>query len=216
MTVVHYIASEEPGVGGHDPEKRRQVLAGAREVFLARGFDAASMGDIARAAGVSKGTLYVYFGSKQDLFAALVHEECAQTAERTLVLGTGDGDLRAELITAGRSYIEAMIRPEHIATVRIVIAVGEKFPEISKAFLKAGLEAGVQRLSVLAGSQDRARRARDRGSRAGGVAIPDRLPCADRHAHIVRRRAGAARPVRRPCGGAHGRRSSCAPSRRRI
>lgn len=147
MTVVHYIASEEPGVGGHDPEKRRQVLAGAREVFLARGFDAASMGDIARAAGVSKGTLYVYFGSKQDLFAALVHEECAQTAERTLVLGTGDGDLKAALITAGRSYIEAMIRPEHIATVRIVIAVGEKFPEISKAFLSAGLEAGVQRLS---------------------------------------------------------------------
>lgn len=147
MTVVQYIATEEQGAGGHDPEKRRQVLAGAREVFLARGFDAASMGDIARTAGVSKGTLYVYFGSKQDLFAALVHEECAQTAERTLELGTGDGDLRAELITAGRSYIAAMIRPEHIATVRIVIAVGEKFPDISKAFLKAGLEAGVQRLS---------------------------------------------------------------------
>jgi AcrR family transcriptional regulator len=39
--------------------KRRQIIAGARAIFFAQGFDAASMGDIARAAGVSKGTLYI-------------------------------------------------------------------------------------------------------------------------------------------------------------
>jgi AcrR family transcriptional regulator len=39
-------------------------MNGAREVFLAQGFDAASMGEIARKAGVSKGTLYFYFDSK--------------------------------------------------------------------------------------------------------------------------------------------------------
>ena len=47
---------------------------GAREIFLARGFDAASMSDIAKAAGVSKGTLYVYFKNKEELFAAIVQE----------------------------------------------------------------------------------------------------------------------------------------------
>ena len=41
--------------------KRRQIMEGARTVFLAAGFDGASMNDIARVAGVSKGTLYVYF-----------------------------------------------------------------------------------------------------------------------------------------------------------
>ena len=41
--------------------KRRQVMEGARTIFLSEGFDGASMNDIARAAGVSKGTLYVYF-----------------------------------------------------------------------------------------------------------------------------------------------------------
>ena len=41
--------------------KRRQIMEGARTVFLASGFDGASMNDVARAAGVSKGTLYVYF-----------------------------------------------------------------------------------------------------------------------------------------------------------
>src|SRR5207302_6291968 len=52
--------------GTTDSAKRRQIVEGARRVFLAQGFDAASMGEIARSAGVSKGTLYVYFTSKEE------------------------------------------------------------------------------------------------------------------------------------------------------
>jgi AcrR family transcriptional regulator len=58
-----------------DSSKRRQILDGARKLFLDLGFDAASMGEIARAAGVSKGTLYVYFADKNRLFEAIVEEE---------------------------------------------------------------------------------------------------------------------------------------------
>ena len=46
-------------------------MEGAREVFLSQGFDAASMGEIACEAQVSKGTLYVYFDSKERLFEAM-------------------------------------------------------------------------------------------------------------------------------------------------
>ncbi|MBN9072699.1 MAG: TetR/AcrR family transcriptional regulator, partial [Rhizobiales bacterium] len=60
---------------GSDPAKRRQILDGARRIFIEMGFDAASMNDITRAAGVSKGTIYVYFASKEELFEALVDEE---------------------------------------------------------------------------------------------------------------------------------------------
>src|SRR3978361_612241 len=62
-------------VGEEDSSKRRQILDGARKLFLDLGFDAASMGEIARAAGVSKGTLYVYFADKNRLFEAIVEEE---------------------------------------------------------------------------------------------------------------------------------------------
>ena len=55
--------------------KRRQILKGARAVFLELGFDGASMGEIAKAAGVSKGTLYVYFADKSSLFTAIVEQE---------------------------------------------------------------------------------------------------------------------------------------------
>ena len=64
-----------------DSAKRRQIVDGARAVFLSRGFDAASMNDIARAAGVSKGTLYVYFRHKEQLFEAIVDQECEAQAE---------------------------------------------------------------------------------------------------------------------------------------
>lgn len=132
---------------GQSEEKRRQILSGAREVFLGSGFDGASMGEIARVAGVSKGTLYVYFGSKEDLFTALVREECSQTAEHCFELDA-DADVREALMETGYRYLEAMIRPEHIATVRMVLGVAEKFPQIGKTFLSAGQETGVARLSV--------------------------------------------------------------------
>ena len=48
-----------------DSAKRRQIVEGARAIFLTQGFDAASMNDIARKAGVSKGTLYVYFRTRK-------------------------------------------------------------------------------------------------------------------------------------------------------
>ena len=58
-----------------DSSKRRQIIDGARKVFMDLGFDGASMGEIARSAGVSKGTLYVYFADKSRLFEAIVEEE---------------------------------------------------------------------------------------------------------------------------------------------
>src|SRR6218665_1823879 len=60
---------------GEDPVKREQILDGARRVFMAQGFDAASMNDIVREAGVSKGTIYVYFEGKEQLFAAMIARE---------------------------------------------------------------------------------------------------------------------------------------------
>src|SRR6476661_6012028 len=67
---------------GVDTAKRAQIIDGARRVFLAQGFDAASMGAIAREASVSKGTLYVYFKSKEELFETIVEEQCRQQADQ--------------------------------------------------------------------------------------------------------------------------------------
>src|SRR5689334_23686455 len=89
-----------------DSAKRRQIIEGARAVFLAEGFDAASMNDIARKAGVSKGTLYVYFKSKEDLFEAIAEEQCRFHAERVFELDSADHDVAAMLMRLGTAFAE--------------------------------------------------------------------------------------------------------------
>lgn len=130
-----------------DSAKRRQILDGARQVFLAQGFDAASMGEIARAAGVSKGTLYVYFDSKEELFGALVKLQCALTAERLFELDADNHDVREVLRRLAISFIGAMTEPNHVSTVRMVIGSADRRPEIGQLFLNAGPRSGIRRLS---------------------------------------------------------------------
>jgi AcrR family transcriptional regulator len=122
---------------GQETAKRGQILDGARRVFLAEGFDGASMNDIARVAGVSKGTLYVYFDSKESLFEALIREDRKSQAER-IVFPAGASDPREALAAFGRQLITLMMRPEMIAQVRIVIAATAKFPNLGRAFYESG------------------------------------------------------------------------------
>ena len=97
-------------VGDEDSSKRRQILDGARKVFMDLGFDGASMGEIARSAGVSKGTLYVYFADKNRLFEAIVEEE---TLEQGKVAFNFDPerDVTTTLMDFGQAYIQLLCRP---------------------------------------------------------------------------------------------------------
>jgi AcrR family transcriptional regulator len=132
----------------HDPAKRRQILDGAREVFLRDGFDGASVNDIARVAGVSKGTIYVYFDSKEHLFETLIREDRRAQAERICTFDSENHDVRAVLRTFGRSLLETMMRPENMAHLRTVIAAAAKFPSLGRAFYEAGPEHGIAKLAA--------------------------------------------------------------------
>src|SRR5262245_32143958 len=130
----------------HDGAKRRQIMDGAREVFLAQGFDAASMGEIARQAGVSKGTLYVYFDSKEALFEAIFEEESRAQAEQVFALDSNDHDVEAVLTRLGRAYVQFLCRPGGQSPLRTVISISERMPAIGKQFYEAGPATGIGRL----------------------------------------------------------------------
>jgi AcrR family transcriptional regulator len=152
MSAVHDRSREQEMSSAADesPEnaKRRQILDGARKVFLAQGFDGASMGEIAKVAGVSKGTLYVYFDSKESLFTALTTEEKRGLAEVLFKLDPDDPDVRGVLRTLGLSYLRRMGKPEHISSIRMVMGAAEKFPHLGQAFYEAGPCQGLARLSA--------------------------------------------------------------------
>jgi AcrR family transcriptional regulator len=137
-----------------DASKRRQILDGARAVILASGFDAASMNEVARAAGVSKGTLYVYFQNKEDLFEALIVEEKRAQAEQLCRFGE-ECDLPIEdaLASFGFRLLDLMLRPTSIAHLRTVAAASARFPRIGRAYYEAGPAFGIARLAEYLGAQ---------------------------------------------------------------
>lgn len=118
--------------------KRQQILAGARKCFLAQGFDGASMNDIVAAAGVSKGTVYSYFPSKEKLFAAMIYEDKRQQVERTIVLGDETRPVQ-EVLRGVAERLSAMFHaPGTVEYLRVVVAAAGKFPEIGQSFFNAG------------------------------------------------------------------------------
>ena len=123
---------------GQDPANRRQILEGAQIVFLRMGFDAASMNDITREAGVSKGTIYVYFNSKEDLFVALC-EHYRDTMFRDLIEKLDKGfNSRQQLIDFGIALVTLITSSTAVRAQRIVLGVSERKPELAARFYERG------------------------------------------------------------------------------
>jgi AcrR family transcriptional regulator len=135
-----------PPATAEDSAKRRQIIEGARAVFLTQGFDAASMGEIARKAGVSKGTLYVYFKSKEDLFEAIAEEQCTMQAERMFELDDADHDVAAALTRLGHAFTHFMCNRSN-SPMRTVIAIADRMPEIGRQFYASGPAVGIAKLA---------------------------------------------------------------------
>ena len=186
---IERLATESRGV---DPAKRRQIIDGARRMFLAQGFDAASMGSIAREAGVSKGTLYVYFKSKEELFEAIVEEQCRQQAEQIFNFeqwrATGS---RAEAALA-MQFARFLCRPGGVSPLRTVIAIADRMPELGAKFYQSGPAAGIASLKRLSRGQGRGRHPRAARLRGGRSAIHRLVPVDNVQADAVQ--------LRRPTG----------------
>ena len=130
-----------------DNVKRRQIIEGARAAFLEQGFDAASMNDIARTAGVSKGTLYVYFQNKEQLFQAICSEECRSQAEDLFNFDQDDTDVEATLTRIGIDFVTLICHPERASAARTIIAIAERMPEIGRTYYETGPARGIALLS---------------------------------------------------------------------
>ena len=133
-------------VGEDDNAKRRQIMDGASKLFLDLGFDGASMGEIARAAGVSKGTLYVYFSDKSSLFEAIVERQILEQGSATFIFDHSVS-VAADLNRFGRAFIEVVCRPEGGSALRTVMAIAERMPDVGRRFYEKVIAFTVQRLS---------------------------------------------------------------------
>jgi AcrR family transcriptional regulator len=138
-TPLHVVADEDSG-------KRRQILAGASRVFMDLGFDGASMGEIARAAGVSKGTLYVYFADKSRLFEAIVEQEMLDQQKLAFNFDAAR-DVATTLREFGKAYIELLCRPGGGSAIRTVMAIAERMPDVGRRYYEHVLEKTIDHLA---------------------------------------------------------------------
>ncbi len=127
------------------PLKRALIIQAGRAVFLARGFGAASMDEIAAKAGVSKMTVYRHFRSKELLFAGVIDALCRQIideeVERLLLLPP-----RQALPKFADKIIDIVFAPETIELHRIVVAECRRFPELGRLFYGSGPQACIDML----------------------------------------------------------------------
>ncbi len=119
-------------------EKTEAIVQAARKTFLARGFDAASMDQIALRASVSKRTVYNRFRSKEELFGAAIEQTC-----RNLVPVNID-DIEASLPPEefirqlSRQFLEGILEPEALSLRRIAAFEAERTPAIGRFYLAHG------------------------------------------------------------------------------
>ncbi len=141
------LESDKPRLGrpvsaGQDPAKRDQILEGAHRVFFSVGFDAASMSDITREAGVSKGTIYVYFEGKEELFEALMDNERNKMFASLSNVVQQATSLRQALTDFGRLFTGLLLSDKGIRAHRIMLAVVERKPEFGARFYESGPRRG--------------------------------------------------------------------------
>jgi TetR/AcrR family transcriptional repressor of mexJK operon len=150
-------AGDEDPLGPSDrtERKRRAILQAAENLFLERGFDGASLDEVAARAEVSKQTIYKQFESKAALFVAVVQVMTGQAADR-VEAKMPDPETNAGVVDAlmghGERLLAIALAPKLLRLRRLVISETDRFPELGGALYEggpgraiAGLAAALQR-----------------------------------------------------------------------
>jgi TetR/AcrR family transcriptional repressor of mexJK operon len=115
------------------PRKTEIVLAAAERVFLERGYGGTSMDEVAERAGVSKRTIYSNFGSKQDLFAAVIATHCAEVLPDALVgVDLETTNPEPVLCMLATKFLTSIFSKVQVQLYQTVVAASRQFPEIGK------------------------------------------------------------------------------------
>lgn len=116
---------------------RERLLDAARIVFMREGFGAARVEEIASIAGVSKTTVYRQFGTKEELFRAIVSRGMSDLRGKIFLHLEPGRDFSTNLAALIDALVEHMAIPDSMLTFRLVVAEAIRFPDIAKQFMQA-------------------------------------------------------------------------------
>lgn len=116
----------------------RAILRTARAHFLQDGYDAVSMEGVASETGVSKGTLYARYPSKEALFTAVFEASVREWKETTRETEAPSPDLAVRLHQHARVIARSLVQPDVRAFQRLLLADRERFPALSQVMYQTG------------------------------------------------------------------------------
>lgn len=116
-------------------EARRQALiAAAAQLFLERGYEGASIGELVERVGGSKASIYQYFGSKESLFYEVIADGSERFLRELPIPDRADEDLVGTLHAIGRHYLSTVLQPTQCSWFRLLVSVLPRFPELAQRF----------------------------------------------------------------------------------
>jgi AcrR family transcriptional regulator len=121
-------------------ERREAILNAALDEFAARGFAATRLEDVAARAGIAKGTIYLYFHSKQSLFQELVRTALSPVVGKVLDAGLAQLPVRAVGEAVADLFIREIFGTRRKDVIRLVIAEGPRFPKIAEFYYHEVIE----------------------------------------------------------------------------
>jgi AcrR family transcriptional regulator len=151
---IHSVVQERRKMAGKDtrkketPEKRReQILKAALDVFIENGYDAATMPEIAKAAGVAAGTIYLYFPSKRELFVAVIKDFVITPPLLNLIDGIPKGNVEDIFRSVLKDRFDLMKNPA-FARMPLLISEVQRDPELKELWLKEFLRPFLARVQM--------------------------------------------------------------------
>ncbi len=127
-------------------EKRQAILDIAKEAFSQQGVSATSMSHIAKQLGGSKATLYNYFNSKEEIFAAVMESSATEQISNAFLSLDVNRCVRTSLLEFGYNFLDSILTPDAIAIYRMAVSEADR-SEIGRHFYNNGPKKGWTHLS---------------------------------------------------------------------
>ena len=132
-----------------DASKDEAILVAAGELFMERGFEAASLDAVAQAAGVSKATIYSRFPDKDALFRAVLNHECNAVVMPPSFLPSPDTPVRETLITIAEQFVGLVLGDKAMSMHRIIVAECARAPRVAELFFETAVLSTKDRFAGL-------------------------------------------------------------------
>jgi AcrR family transcriptional regulator len=132
-------------------EKMRAIRAAALDVFSQKGFAGARLDDVASAAGVAKGTIYLYFKSKQDLLEAIVRASIGAFIENIEAMVLSSPASASDLLRGlGKAMAQVVGDPDRRRIAHLVMSEGARFPAIADFYHREVMTRGLRIMRAIA------------------------------------------------------------------